>query len=181
MSTTAGKEIVRASEAQPDGRGWTLSMVRRFEVATGRQDMLPRLNLISTATPQQFTTLSVNADHLPFWELAPAIRALDAAGKPTDQLVAKLNHKISGPLSAAGGGCGIRAGTVGQVVRAGRGRPCPWLCLFRCRQFCDGDGRFRHLSAVGCGLGAVSAVPAGRRKPVVPDRGIASPSVRPQK
>ena len=30
----------------------------------------------------------------------PAIRALDAAGKPTDQLVAKLNHKISGPLSA---------------------------------------------------------------------------------
>ena len=93
-------EIVRAAEAHPDARGWSLSMVRRFEVATGRQDMLPKLTLISSATPQQFTTLGVNADHLPFWELAPAIRALDAAGKPTDQLVAKLNHKISGPLSA---------------------------------------------------------------------------------
>jgi lipopolysaccharide export system permease protein len=93
-------EIVRAAEAQPDPRGWSLSMVRRFEVSTGRQDMLPKLTLISSATPQQFTTPGVNADHLPFWELAPAIRALDAAGKPTDQLVAKLNHKISGPLSA---------------------------------------------------------------------------------
>ncbi len=94
-------EIVRAAEAQPDGtRGWTLSMVRRFEVATGRQDMLPRMSMISSAIPQQFTTLSVNAEHLPIWELVPAIRALEAAGKPTDQLVAKLNHKFSKPLSA---------------------------------------------------------------------------------
>ena len=93
-------EIVRAEEASPNGRGWTLSMVRRFEVSTGRLETMARQDLISPATPQQFTTQGVNADHLPIWELVPAIRALKEAGKPTDQLVAKLNHKISGPLSA---------------------------------------------------------------------------------
>jgi lipopolysaccharide export system permease protein len=93
-------EIVRAEEAAPRTTGWTLSMARRFDVGTGRLETIPVLQLISPAQAQQFTTQGVNADHLPFWELAPAIRALDAAGKPTDQLVAKLNHKIAGPLSA---------------------------------------------------------------------------------
>jgi lipopolysaccharide export system permease protein len=93
-------KIVRAEEASPNAQGWALSMARRFDVETGRLDTVPRLELISSAQPQQFTTQGVNADHLPIWELVPAIRALDAAGKPTDQLVAKLNHKVSGPLSA---------------------------------------------------------------------------------
>jgi lipopolysaccharide export system permease protein len=92
--------IVRAEEATPTANGWELSMARRFDVSTGRLDTLPKLELISPAQPQQFTTQGVNADHLPIWELVPAIRALQAAGKPTDQLVAKLNHKVSGPLSA---------------------------------------------------------------------------------
>ena len=93
-------EIVRAEEATPNARGWTLNMVRRFDVQTGRLQTLPTQDIISPATPQQFTTQGVNADHLPIWELVPAIAALKEAGKPTDQLVAKLNHKISGPLSA---------------------------------------------------------------------------------
>ena len=94
-------EIVRAEEASPDERGWTLSMARRFDVASGRLTTMSVLPYISTAQPQQFTTQGVNADHLPMWELIPAIRDLKEAGKPTDQLIAKLNHKISGPLSAA--------------------------------------------------------------------------------
>ncbi len=93
-------EIIRAQEATPGERGWVLSMARRFDVASGRMETLPQLPLISTAEPQQFTTQRVNADHLNFVELVPAIRDLKAAGKPTDQLVAKLNHKISGPLSS---------------------------------------------------------------------------------
>ncbi|TPE61053.1 LPS export ABC transporter permease LptG [Sandaracinobacter neustonicus] len=93
-------EIIRAEEATPNDRGWTLNMVRRFDVQTGRLQTLPQQTIISPATPQQFTTQGVNADHLPMWELVPAIAALKEAGKPTDQLVAKLNHKISGPLSA---------------------------------------------------------------------------------
>lgn len=93
--------ILRAVEARPTARGWQLTGARRFDVGSGRQESLPKLDLISAAEPQQFTTQGVNADHLPFWQLAPAIAALDEAGKPTDQLVAKLHHKISGPLSAA--------------------------------------------------------------------------------
>jgi lipopolysaccharide export system permease protein len=94
-------EIVRAKAAVPDARGWQLIEARRFDVASGRQTASPRLAMLSSAQPQQFTTQGVNADHLPIWELVPAIRNLKEAGKPTDQLVAKLNHKISGPLSAA--------------------------------------------------------------------------------
>jgi lipopolysaccharide export system permease protein len=92
--------ILRASEARPQAPGWVLDNVRRFEVETGSRQDYPRLTIVSTATPEQFTTADVNADHLPFWDLRPAISALDAAGRPTDTLVAKLHHKISGPLSA---------------------------------------------------------------------------------
>jgi lipopolysaccharide export system permease protein len=94
-------EIIRAEEASPVARGWMLSMARRFDVATGRLTTMSSLPLMSPAQPQQFTAHAVNADHVPMWELVPAIRNLKAAGKPTDQLVAKLNHKVSGPLSAA--------------------------------------------------------------------------------
>jgi lipopolysaccharide export system permease protein len=94
-------EIVRGREATPAANGWTFADARRFDVATGRQTEAPRLPILSGATTQQFTTQGVNADYLPFWELHPAIAALEAAGKPTDQLRAKLYHKISGPLSSA--------------------------------------------------------------------------------
>ncbi|MGQ5701294.1 LPS export ABC transporter permease LptG [Sandaracinobacteroides sp. A072] len=93
--------IVRADEARPAAGGWLLVNASRFDVATGKRTASSRIALPTGAQPQQFTTRSVNADHLPFWQLWPAIRDLKAAGKPTDQLVAKLNHKISGPLSAA--------------------------------------------------------------------------------
>jgi lipopolysaccharide export system permease protein len=93
-------EIIRARTATPSARGWQLEDVRQFEVSSGRVTTRPMLELVSAATPQQFTTQRVNADHLPFLELRSVIREQAAAGKPTDQLVAKLNHKISGPLSA---------------------------------------------------------------------------------
>ena len=94
-------EIVRGTEARPNGRGWTLANARQFDIDSGRQVSSPTLALLSSARPQQFTTQGVNADHLPIWELVPAIAALKEAGKPTDQLVAKLHHKFAGPLSAA--------------------------------------------------------------------------------
>ncbi len=94
-------EIVRGTEAQPAAKGWTFSNARRFDVASGRQTESASLTLLSVATSQQFTTQGVDADFLSFWHLRPAIAALEAAGKPTDQLRAKLYHKISGPLSSA--------------------------------------------------------------------------------
>jgi lipopolysaccharide export system permease protein len=92
--------IIRAAEARPIEQGWMLEDARRFDVESGARRDYPALPVVSGAMPEQFTTANVNADHLPFWELLPAIRALKAAGKPTDNLVAKLHHKISGPLSA---------------------------------------------------------------------------------
>lgn len=92
--------ILRAAEARAQAPGWILDNVRRFDVESGQRQDFPRLAIVSQATPEQFTTADVNADHLSFWELRPAIAALDAAGRPTDTLVAKLHHKVSGPLSA---------------------------------------------------------------------------------
>ncbi len=94
-------EIIRGSEARPSANGWTFAKARQFDVATGRQTLSSSLPVLSVATSQQFTTQGVNADYLSFWQLRPAIDALQAAGKPTDQLRAKLYHKISGPLSSA--------------------------------------------------------------------------------
>ncbi len=92
--------VVRAREAQPMPGGWLLTEARRFEVDEGTREEHATLPVVSTAAPEQFTTASVNADHLPFGQLRRAIASLDAAGKPTDTLVAKLHHKVSGPLSA---------------------------------------------------------------------------------
>ncbi len=94
--------LFRAGEAAPVGDGdWQLSMVQRFDVASGRLTGEAQMPLLSSAQPQQFTVQKVDADHLPIWRLLPAIRELKAAGKSTDPLEAKLYHKISGPLSAA--------------------------------------------------------------------------------
>jgi lipopolysaccharide export system permease protein len=94
-------EIVRAAEARPMPPGWRLLDARSFDVGAGRQSSQPVLTMLSTARPEQFTVATVNPDHLPFWELLPAIEDMREAGKPTDTLVAELNHKVSGPLSAA--------------------------------------------------------------------------------
>ncbi|MFA7440732.1 MAG: LPS export ABC transporter permease LptG [Sphingomonadaceae bacterium] len=92
--------IVQGTSARPVEGGWVLSSARDFEVASGRQVEAAELHVQTSATPPQFTTQGVNPEHLPLWELVPAIRALDEAGKPTDVLVAHAFHKISGPLSA---------------------------------------------------------------------------------
>lgn len=94
-------QVVHAERAVPAAAGsWVLDNARQFDVGSGHLQVQPSLRLQSTARPQQFTTRDVNPDHLPFGELAGAIGRLHAADKPTAQLVAALNHKISAPLSA---------------------------------------------------------------------------------
>ena len=93
-------EVIRADSARPAGTGWELVNARRFDVSSGRQTIDATMVLISSAELRQFTVRNVNANHLPFWELLPAIRDLQAAGRPTAHLEARLLHKISGPLSA---------------------------------------------------------------------------------
>lgn len=92
--------LVRGEHAVPAAGGWRLARVDQFDVSTGRVTTTPELLVATPATPQQFTTQGVNADHMPLWELVPAIAALRDAGRPTDALVAQAWHKVSGPLSA---------------------------------------------------------------------------------
>jgi lipopolysaccharide export system permease protein len=95
------RQVVRAADARPAGGGWRLREARVFDVAAGRQTRYVTLDLPTSATTAQFTVQSVNADHTAFWRLLPAIEELEEAGKPTDQLLAKLYHKVTGPLAAA--------------------------------------------------------------------------------
>ncbi len=92
--------IIRAQSARPTASGWLLENVRRFNVARGTQETLPSLAMTTDIDPARFTETSVVPSETPFWELRRDIREVRAAGRPVDTLVAGLNHKISGPLSA---------------------------------------------------------------------------------
>ncbi|MGL4543152.1 MAG: LPS export ABC transporter permease LptG, partial [Polymorphobacter sp.] len=92
--------VIRATAARPVTGGWRLTGVRSFDVARGIETGSEVLDIASAVTPAQFTTVKVNADYVPFWTLLGDIREQRDAGKPVAQLIAKANHKISGPLSA---------------------------------------------------------------------------------
>ena len=92
--------VIRADAARPVTGGWRLTGVRAFDVPRGVETASATLDFPSSVTPEQFTTVAINADHVPFWTLLRDIREQRAAGKPVEQLVAKANHKIAGPLSA---------------------------------------------------------------------------------
>jgi lipopolysaccharide export system permease protein len=94
------QRVIRATTARPISGGWRLTGVRSFDVGRGVETASEVLSVTSQVTPAQFTTVSVNADFVPFWKLLGDIREQRDAGKPVDQLIAKANHKISGPLSA---------------------------------------------------------------------------------
>ena len=95
------QRVVMADSARPAPNGWALTGVRVFDVARGTVAASPTLDFATTIVPRQFTTAAINPSFLPLWELVPRIREQQRAGKPTDQLIAAANHKVSGPLSAA--------------------------------------------------------------------------------
>ena len=91
--------IVSAASARPVAGGWSLEQARSFDVARGVETLSPTLAFPSAVEPRQFTTTSIDPDHVPFWDLLGDIAQQRAAGKPVAALVAAANHKISGPLS----------------------------------------------------------------------------------
>lgn len=93
-------QVVRADAARPVTGGWRLTGARVFDVPRGTEVARATLDFPSAVTPAQFTTVAINADHVPFWTLLRDIREQRAAGKPVEALVAKANHKLAGPLSA---------------------------------------------------------------------------------
>jgi lipopolysaccharide export system permease protein len=92
--------VIRAASAVPVAGGWMLTQARSFDVARGTETTSATLPFPSDVTAQQFTTVSVNPSHVPFWNLIDEIGEQRAAGRNVDALVASANHKISGPLSA---------------------------------------------------------------------------------
>lgn len=93
-------QVIRADAARPVTGGWRLTGVRSFDVARGVEVATAVRDFPSELTSSQFTTIEVNPDHVPFWTLLREIREQRDAGRPVDLLIAKANHKISGPLSA---------------------------------------------------------------------------------
>lgn len=90
---------LQAPRGRRDGDGWLLEGARRFDVSTGAVQQPGTIKVGQNLRPDQFTLSDVNAEGLSYWELGEAIKALSAAGRPTNELEAARWHKISGPLS----------------------------------------------------------------------------------
>src|SRR3546814_6884209 len=80
---------------------------------------------------------------------------LDAGGRAVAQIVGAAFGDADADSRRGGG---VRAGAIGQIVRARGDRNGAGIHLFRRRQFRARDGQPRRLSAVPRGVGAVPAV-----------------------
>jgi lipopolysaccharide export system permease protein len=91
--------LLIAKRGRPQGDGWLIEDVERFEVANTRLTKLPSLTVARGVDPTQFTLANVDPDQKDFQTLKDAVQQMKAAGRPTSALEAGLWHKISGPLS----------------------------------------------------------------------------------
>ncbi|TFI56817.1 LPS export ABC transporter permease LptG [Sphingomonas parva] len=92
--------IVNARSARPDGDGWRLEQVERFDVAAGTVGRYREFAYGKGLSPVQFTLADVDPDQENVATLRTAIDQLRVAGRPTSELETGLWHKFSGPLSA---------------------------------------------------------------------------------
>ena len=90
----------RADRATWTGEGWRLEKPMRFSVARAELDAPPATVVGQGITPQEIAISSVNADAQDIVTLRKSIKALDDAGRRTEELKGRWWHKISGPLSA---------------------------------------------------------------------------------
>ncbi len=91
---------ITAERGAPEGDGWRLTDVTRFDLGTGALTRRPSLRTLEGVEPRQFTYFDVDPDEHGFLALRRAIADLKIAGRPTQELEAGLWHKLSGPLSA---------------------------------------------------------------------------------
>ena len=94
------RSILRAPAGVKVADGWRIAPVTRFDVAAGRQDVVPAMVVARDVRPDQFTLASVDPDGLSFGALSTTIDDLRDAGRPTKALEGSLWHKLSSPLSA---------------------------------------------------------------------------------
>jgi lipopolysaccharide export system permease protein len=93
--------IISAKRGRPEGKGWLLEEVKRFDVPGSIPSTQPSLLVAQGVEPDQFTLAGIKADEQDFAALSKSIDELEAAGMPVVALKSGLWHKISGPLSAA--------------------------------------------------------------------------------
>jgi lipopolysaccharide export system permease protein len=92
--------IITASSAMPAASGWKLKDVTQFDIASGTKTMQPVLIAGRGITPDRFTMRAPKADRTDIVTLWRQVRAMEAAGRPTDAVRVELYHKLSMPLSA---------------------------------------------------------------------------------
>lgn len=91
--------VIHAETGRRTATGWQLDNAHAFDAVHGTRRELGTIMFGETIRPDEFTLSSVNADHIPYWELGAAIETLEAAGRPVAALEGGMWHKISGPLA----------------------------------------------------------------------------------
>ncbi len=94
------KSYLRAKNGVQKDGGWLLTEVSTFDVNGDRVNNIPDVVIGEGIKPAQFTLIGVDPEAMSFRARGTAIVNLEAAGRPTQALVAARWHKISGPLSA---------------------------------------------------------------------------------
>ncbi len=79
---------------------WRFEGARRFDPVSGRVEELGTIERRFDMTPARLTLEAVNGEALGVADLRQAIAALDAAGRPTQELKTALHSKFAVPLSA---------------------------------------------------------------------------------
>ncbi|HEY6048198.1 MAG TPA: LPS export ABC transporter permease LptG [Sphingomicrobium sp.] len=95
------QRVIQAKRATPNrGRNdWLLEDVRLYDANMGVVRKAAQMEAMAGVTPDQLTLAKVEPTELDYWTLKQRIGELEAAGRPTDEARAGLDHKISGALS----------------------------------------------------------------------------------
>lgn len=91
--------IVNADRAEQVAGGWRLDNLRTYDARTNMVMSRPQEVRLQGVEPNRFTLAKVDPNERGFIALREDIRALEAAGRPTDEARTGWWHKISGPLS----------------------------------------------------------------------------------
>ena len=93
------QQVISADRAEQAAGGWRLEDVTAYNATMGVVRHLKEMPALAGVAPDRFTLAKVNPDERNFMDLKEDIRALEAAGRPSEEARAGLWHKFSGPLS----------------------------------------------------------------------------------
>jgi lipopolysaccharide export system permease protein len=91
--------VVDANRAEQVPGGWRLDNIRTYDARMNIVMSRPQDVVLKGVEPSRFTLARVDPSERDFVALREEIRALEAAGRPTDEARTGWWHKISGPLS----------------------------------------------------------------------------------